>query len=232
MTEPLPRPDVLPFSPACERNKLPILAVLRQWLPPAARVLEIGSGTGQHAVFFAQHLNGLHWQPSDRAFELSGLAERIASEGGPDPGPGSLQWRPLAAGAGVAEPVELDVDCPEQWPLQCFDAVFSANTLHIMPATLVPQLLAGAARVLKRGGVLILYGPFHDGGVHHAASNAAFDRQLRSGDPLMGIRDALAIKEQARSLGLEPVADLAMPAHNRSLVFRRQGMAEGTSPLV
>ncbi len=219
---------MLPFSAACERNKQPILAVLRQWLPPAARVLEIGSGTGQHAIFFAQELEGLHWQPSDRGADLRGLAERIASEAGPDPGP--WPWRPLAAGAVVAEPLQLDVDRKEHWPMQPFDAVFSANTLHIMAATSVPQLLAGAARLLEGGGLLILYGPFHDGGVHHAASNAAFDRQLRSGDPLMGIRDALAIKEQARRLGLEPLADLAMPAHNRSLVFRRLEAAKASSP--
>ena len=230
MMDPLPRPDVLPFSAACERNKQPILAVLRQWLPPAARVLEIGSGTGQHAVFFAQELAGLHWQPSDRDADLSRLAERIATEAGSAPGPGPWPWRPLASGAVVAEPLQLDVDHREHWPLQRFDAVFSANTLHIMAASSVPQLLAGAARVLDGGGLLILYGPFHDGGIHHAASNAAFDRQLRSADPQMGIRDALAIQQQARSLGLEPLADLAMPVHNRSLVFRRLEAANASSP--
>ena len=130
----------------------------------------------------------------------------------------------------MAEPLQLDVDRREHWPLQRFDAVFSANTLHIMAASSVPQLLAGAARVLERSGLLILYGPFHDGGIHQAASNAAFDRQLRSGNPLMGIRDALVIKQQARRLGLEPLADLAMPAHNRSLVFRRLEAAKASSP--
>ncbi len=216
----LPVARMLPFSAACERNQQPLLAVLRQWLPAGARVLEIGSGSGQHAVYFCRQLAGLHWQPSDRSYHLPGLAARIAQEGGPDPRADSGDGLPLAAGAVLAEPLELDVDQLEHWPLPPFDAVFSANTLHIMPAASIPQLLAGAARVLNAGGLLLLYGPFDEGGVSSSPSNVAFDAQLRSLDPVMGIRDAQQIRQQARGLGLEPLADLAMPAHNRTLVFR------------
>jgi len=216
---------VLPFSVACERNKQPILAMLRQWLPPGARVLEIGSGSGQHAVHFTQHLADLHWQPSERPSQLPGLAARIAWQKLPQQHQQQPadEWRPLASGSTLAEPIALDVDQREPWPNQPFDAVFSANTLHIMPAASVPQLLAGAARVLTCGGLLLLYGPFLEGDLPAAASNLTFDAHLRSLDPQMGLRDVLVIREQARSLGLESLADLAMPAQNRTLVFRCLG---------
>jgi SAM-dependent methyltransferase len=201
------------FSEACERNQEPILLVLRDWLPPRARVLEVGSGSGQHAVHFARHLAGLQWQPSDRAEYLGDLRERISLEGGRD----------LAPGARLADPIELDVDSTDQWPQGPYEAVFSANTTHIMAAASVPRLLAGAARVLAPGGLMLLYGPFLGGDVPTAPSNAAFDAHLRSLDPAMGIRDAQVVKEQALSLGLEAVADGAMPANNRILVFRKRG---------
>lgn len=219
---------VLPFSVACERNKQPILAMLRQWLAPGARVLEIGSGSGQHAVHFTQHLADLHWQTSERPSQLPGLTARIAWQKSPQQQPAD-EWQPLASGSTLAEPIALDVDQHETWPNQLFDAVFSANTLHIMPAASVPQLLAGAARVLTGGGLLLLYGPFLEGDLPAAASNLSFDAHLRSLDPQMGLRDVLVIREQARSLGLESLADLAMPAHNRTLVFRRLGEAEPAS---
>ena len=205
------------FSEACERNKEPILQVLRQWLPPKARVLEVGSGSGQHAVHVARQLAGLQWQPSDRAEYLADLRERISLEG----------REGLAPGARLAEPLELDVDRAEQWPQGPYEAVFSANTTHIMEAASVPQLLAGAARVLAPGGLLLLYGPFLGGGVPTAPSNAAFDAHLRSLDPAMGLRDAQEVSEQALSLGLEALADEAMPANNRTLVFRKRGAAVG-----
>ncbi|MCE2839149.1 MAG: class I SAM-dependent methyltransferase, partial [Cyanobium sp. 49614_E6] len=112
------------FSEACERNKEPILLVLRDWLPPRARVLEVGSGSGQHAVHFARHLAGLQWQPSDRAEYLADLRERICQEGCSN----------LAPEARLADPIELDVDRPDQWPSGPYEAVFSANTTHIMAA--------------------------------------------------------------------------------------------------
>jgi hypothetical protein len=162
-------------------------------------------------VYFCQQLGGLQWQPSDRAEYLLDLVERIALEG----------QAGLAPGANLAAPLELDVDRAEQWPCQRYEAVFSANTTHIMAAASVPQLLAGAAAVLETGGLLLLYGPFHDGDQPTAASNAAFDAHLRSIDPTMGVRDALAIRAKALSLGLVSVADVAMPANNRALIFRR-----------
>ncbi len=199
-------------SPACERNQGPILALLRQWLPASARVLEIGSGSGQHAIFFARALAGLQWQPSDRRETLQDLAERVALEG----------RRGLANGARIADPQELDVDQADHWPDHPFDAVFSANSCHIMAASSVPQLVAGAARRLGPGGLLLLYGPFQDGGVHTAASNAAFDQHLRSLDPAMGVRDASELVQQAQNLGLERLADLPLPANNRMLVLERR----------
>jgi SAM-dependent methyltransferase len=176
-------------------------------------VLEVGSGSGQHAVHFARQLAGLQWQPSDRAEYLGDLRERISLEG----------RRDLAPGARLADPIELDVDCPDQWPSGPYEAVFSANNTHIMAADSVPRLLVGVARVLAPGGLLLLYGPFLGGGVPTAASNADFDAHLRSLDPSMGVRDAGVVSEQALSFGLEAVADAAMPANNRILVFRKGG---------
>jgi SAM-dependent methyltransferase len=199
------------FSAACERNQQPILDVLRAWLPAAARVLEVGSGSGQHAVHMARHLAGLHWQPSDLP-PLHDLAERLQLEGRSG----------LAKGTVIAPALELDVTQPEQWPLGPFDAVFTSNTCHIMPAAAVPQLLAGAARVLAPGGLLLLYGPFRDGDVHTAPSNAAFDAHLQAIDPAMGVRDARDLSAQADGLGLELRADTPMPANNRLLVFQRR----------
>ena len=199
------------FSAACERNKEAILAVLQDWLPPAAQVLEVGSGSGQHAVFFAQSMAGLVWQTSELNANLAGLGERIALEGGSG----------LAPGSQILMPIALDVSAPVDWPNQRFDAVFTANTTHIMQASSVPDLLAGAAGVLVPGGLLLLYGPFCDHGIPTAASNGDFDLHLRSLDPAMGVRDAVTISEQAQGLGLNPVADVVMPANNRTLIFRR-----------
>jgi SAM-dependent methyltransferase len=206
----------LPFSPACERNRDPILAVLRRWLgegSPARplRVLEVGSGSGQHAVHMARHLSGLHWQPSELPQNLVGLAARIAVEEG----------QGLAPGARIEAPLVLDVDAPD-WPEGPWDAVFSANTAHIMPGPSVPRLVAGSARALKPGGLLLLYGPFRYGTTHTAASNATFDAHLRSLDPAMGVRDAHELTCRAAAVGLVAEDDVAMPANNRLLIFRRQ----------
>jgi SAM-dependent methyltransferase len=208
------------FSPACERNKGPILTVLQQWLPQHARVLEIGSGSGQHASFFCGQIAGLVWQASEKEDALAGLQAQLTA----------VPPASLAPGSELLNAIALDVMAAEQWPRRsgnralagAFDAVFSANTCHIMPAAAVPHLLTGAAQVLRPGGLLLLYGPFHDGGVPSAASNAAFDAHLRSLDPAMGVRDALELQEQARGLGLEPLADVAMPANNRMLVLERR----------
>jgi len=202
--------DGLPFSPACLRNQDPILALLRRWLAPNARVLEVGSGSGQHAIHMARHLMGVRWQPSERQESLAGLAGRIALEGQDG----------LAPGAQVAPPLVLDVSQPH-WPTGPFEAVFTANTLHIMPAAAVLHLLAGSARALASGGLLLVYGPFRYGDRHTAPSNGAFDAHLRSLDPAMGVRDAEALLAEAGGLGLHLLADEPMPANNRLLVLRK-----------
>lgn len=196
------------FSEACERNKQPIAQELARWLPRPARVLEVGSGSGQHAVHFSRQLSQLHWQPSERPEALAALQQRIAHEG-------RCQ---LASGSHLADAISLDVTTGP-WPDGPFEAVFTANTAHIMPARAVPELVRGAAAVLAPGGLLLLYGPFSDGGHHSAPSNAAFDAHLRSLDPAMGVRDADWITDLAQSQRLSPLADVALPANNRLLVF-------------
>lgn len=204
-------------SAACERNKEPILAVLRDWLPPGARVLEIGSGSGQHAAFFGRQIPCLHWQTSERAEALADLAEALASQ----------NPSRLAAGSALPAPIELDVCRAEHWPPGPFDVVFTANTCHIMPEQALPPLLAGSHRALRPGGLLLLYGPFHNNGVPTAPSNAAFDAHLRSLDPAMGVRDAAELLGLGRRLGLEAVADIAMPANNRILILRALRVVAG-----
>jgi SAM-dependent methyltransferase len=193
----------LPFSEACERNQAPILEVLRTAFAGCTRVVEIGAGTGQHAVHFARHLPQVAWQPTDRADWLPGLAARIAAAGPPN----------------LASPVELDV-LQEPWPDVRGDAVFSANTLHIMSWRAVEALFAGMPRVLERGGVLAIYGPFRYGGQFTTDSNAAFDAMLRERDPQSGLRDVEAVNALAEVAGLTLVADHAMPANNQLLVWR------------
>ena len=202
------------FSEACERNKQPIADELARWLPRPARVLEIGSGSGQHAVHITRQISQLHWQPSERAEQRSDLQQRIDLEGRSE----------LAPGSELADAINVDVSAGP-WPDGPFEAVFTANTAHIMPASAVPELVAGAAIVLAPGGLLLLYGPFSDGGRHNAPSNAAFDAHLRSIDPAMGVRDADWITALAEREGLGALADVAMPANNRLLVFAAGGDA-------
>lgn len=196
------------FSEACERNKQPIAQELARWLPRPARVLEVGSGSGQHAVHFSRQLSQLDWQPSERPEALAALQQRIAHEG----------RNQLAPGSHLADALTLDISTGP-WPSGPFEAVFTANTAHIMAASAVPQLVAGAAAVLAPGGLLLLYGPFSDSGRHSAPSNAAFDAHLRSLDPAMGVRDADWITALAAGHGLRARADVALPANNRLLVF-------------
>ena len=195
-------------SEACERNKGAILEVLAARLSSAASVLEIGTGTAQHAVYFTEQMPGLRWQCSDVADNLPGIQARIDLEGG----------------GRLTPAMELDV-LSSRWPTGPFDAVFTANTLHIMPWDHTPVLLARSAQVLRSGGCLIIYGPFHDHGVHTAPSNEAFDRSLKARDPAMGVRDAAQIKRLAADCGLQAEADLALPANNRMLVFRKHAAA-------
>ena len=181
-----------PYSEACERNKGPILAVLKRVFANANRVLEIGSGTGQHAAYFSAELPHLRWQASDVAPHLAGIRT----------------W-------GV-EPIELDVDRP--WPRVEADAVFSANTAHIMSWPQVERLFAGIGSIdsLK---VFCLYGPFNYGGAYTSESNARFDRMLQREDPASGLRNFEDIVALGRHCGLLLLEDNAMPANNRLLVF-------------
>lgn len=211
--------DVTPLSEACERNKGPILEILRQALAASRRVLEIGSGTGQHAVHLATHLPHLIWQPSDRGEYLPMLRRRLELE------------RP----ANLLEPLDLDV-CAAPWPVEPVDAVFTANTLHIMDWAAVQELFRGIGTVL--GGlpgrdpaspaVLCVYGPFRYGGRYTSPSNAAFDRFLQEREPRSGIREFEAVDALARSQGLHLQADHAMPANNQLLVWHT-AMARHTS---
>lgn len=196
-----------PFAPACERNRDPILAQLKTIFAAVDRVLEIGSGTGQHAVHFAQHLPHLTWQPSDRAQEIDGINA----------------WRNEAALANLALPLVLDVEAP--WPVSSVPAIFSANTLHIMSWSQVQRLFAGVAQHLADGGHLVVYGPFNYGGRYTSESNAQFDQWLKAQSAERAIRDFEAVDQLAQRAGLVLIADQAMPANNRLLHWRRAAVA-------
>ena len=193
----------LPCSEACERNKEPILAILRECFRHTRTVLEVGSGTGQHAVHFAGAMPWLAWQPSERPGELDGIHA----------------WRASAALPNLHAPIVLDVLA--DWPALPVDGVFSANTLHIMGWDGVEAFFAGAGRVLATGGCLAVYGPFNYGGAFTSESNRHFDRWLKARDPHSGIRDNEPVQALAARAGLQPEADHAMPANNRLLVWRK-----------
>ena len=192
-----------PYSAACERNREPILEVLRQVFADCKRVLEIGSGSGQHAVYFGAHLPHLTWQTSD-------LLEHHA---------GIMAWLAQARLSNVLPPLELDVDVA--WPQLHYDAVFSANTLHIVAWEGVERMFAGIARVLGPNGVLAIYGPFNYGGQYTSDSNAHFDAWLKARDAASGIRGFENVNALARSYGFGLEHDFVMPANNRTLVWRR-----------
>jgi SAM-dependent methyltransferase len=196
-----------PFAEACERNKEPILHVLEEVLAGCASVLEIGSGTGQHAVYFGTALPHLVWQTSDLPEHHDGIRSWL--RGGP---------------ANVLAPVALDVN-DDRWPVAAVDAVFSANTLHIMSWPAVERTFAGIGRVLRTGGVLCVYGPFNYGGRHTSPSNARFDAWLKARDPQSGIRDFEQVDALAGKQGLALWRDAGMPANNRMLVWRRERLA-------
>jgi cyclopropane fatty-acyl-phospholipid synthase-like methyltransferase len=191
-----------PYAPACDRNRDPILAVLREHLPPRAHVLEIGSGTGQHAVHFAAALPHATWQASDR----------------PDHLPGIRMWLDEAALPNTPAPLALDVD--GGWPARRFDAIFTANTLHIMGWDDVVRLFERLPSVLADDALFVVYGPFNYGGRFTSDSNAAFDARLKAERPQQGIRDFEAVDARAHAAGLALVADHAMPANNRCIVWR------------
>jgi cyclopropane fatty-acyl-phospholipid synthase-like methyltransferase len=195
-----------PFSESCEQNKLPILEVLRHYLASARQVLEIGSGTGQHAVYFAARFPHLTWIASDV----------------PVHHPGIEAWLAEADLENVSGPLVLDVNQPD-WPLLACDAVFSANTVHIMNWSSVQNMFAGIGRVLQTEGIFCLYGPFNYQGRYTSDSNARFDTWLKARDPASGIRDFEALVALAEQAGLMLLADHAMPANNHLLVWRKVG---------
>ena len=196
----------LPFSSAAERNRAPILEVLKKELPLTGRVLEVASGTGQHLAFFADALPNLQWIPSEPDVQMHD----------------AIRCR-TAALANVVEPIGLDVMAA--WPEIDVDAVIVANMLHISPAATLEALCRGAARVC-RAGVLHIYGPFKQYGEHTSASNAAFDTSLRSRDALWGIRDLEDVIATAARYGFALSLQQAMPANNFSLLFRRDLTAQ------
>lgn len=195
---------MLVFSEACERNKDPILSSLREHFAAIGYVLEIGSGTGQHAVYFGEHLPYLVWQASDLPENLAGISQRL-NQVGP---------------ANVLTPIALNVE-DDPWPVDSTEAIFSANSLHIMSWEQVEHFFRGVGTVLNPGGPLCIYGPFRYGNLYTSDSNAAFDRHLKARDPLSGIRDFEAVDRLAIAQGLQLVADYVMPANNQMLVWRR-----------
>ena len=196
---------MLPFSAACERNKDPILEVLRSRFAGRAQVLEIGSGTGQHAVHFARALGHLAWHPTEQLCYLADLAERVKLEG-----PQNLRL-----------PTLLDVR-QAVWPLRSVDAMFTANTLHIMAWPLVVALFRGSCGMLAPGGALCVYGPFRYAGRYTSQSNQEFDRMLQERDPASGMRDLEAVALLAAQYGLRLDADHDLPANNRLVVFIKE----------
>ena len=207
-------PTARPYSEACERNWRPILEVLREVLPAGGGVLlEVGSGTGQHAAYIAPHLPGWTWQPSDRPENL----------------PGIRAWRDEAieaAGAGaeahIAPPLELDLLAPEPWPIEAADALFCANTIHIAPAEATERLFALGAAVLPPGAPLVLYGPFRYRDRELEPSNARVDDWLRVRDPRSGLRLFEEVDARAAEHGFAHLDERLLPANNRVHLWRRR----------
>ncbi len=195
----------LPHSEACDRNKDPILEVLKAEFAHCTHVLEIGSGTGQHAVHFASAMPDIVWQPSDMPEAMPDLRKRIFNEG-----PSNLR-----------APVTIDVTVTP-WDVRKVDGVFTANTLHIMHWPQVEAFFAGLPAVTKPGTVLAIYGPFRFDGKHTSGSNESFDAMLHARDPGSGIRDFEAVDALARAAGFTLTADHPMPANNRTLVWKRE----------
>ena len=193
-----------PFSQACENNKLPILNVLEEFFSDVTNVLEVGSGTGQHSVHFATHLAHLQWHCSDREVNH----------------PGILEWHLEAELSNLHAPLTLDLNDP--WPVETVNAIFTANTMHIISWPLVESFFQGVAKHLAAKGKLCIYGPFKYQGKYTSASNAEFDAFLKQQDENSAIRDFEAICQLAEQAGLTFVEDVQMPANNQLLLFKRQ----------
>ncbi|MCG6899885.1 MAG: class I SAM-dependent methyltransferase [Gammaproteobacteria bacterium] len=194
------------YSQACDENREPILAIIRKTFADAHNILEIASGTGQHAVYFARQLPHLTWQPSD-------LIENH---------PSIRAWRDDAGLENVLPPIELDVT-KNAWPSKQYDGLFSANSTHIMSWEAVQSMFSGIGKLLQRDARCCLYGPFNYGGTFTSDSNKRFDDWLKQRDPASGIRDYEAIAELADANDLELESDNEMPVNNRLLVWIKRG---------
>jgi SAM-dependent methyltransferase len=195
-------PFIKPFSQACELNKAPILDVLKEVLQDRQRVLEVASGTGQHAVYFGAHLPHLSWQTSDIQQNIAGIQA----------------WITEARLPNVIAPLTLDVN-DEKWPVGKFDAIFNANTVHIISWVEVLRLFDHIGRVVLPGAVVCFYGPYNYNQQFTSESNARFDASLKERDPKSGIRDFEAINALAASHGFTLQKDVEMPSNNRLLVW-------------
>ncbi|ACY15255.1 DUF938 domain-containing protein [Haliangium ochraceum] len=198
-------------SPAAQRNCAPLAEVLADLLPPSGRVLEIASGSGQHAAYLARRFPDLVWQPSDIDPQALISIEAWRADSGEGEG---------QALSNLAPPIELDATA-ETWPVDRADVVLNLNMIHISPWSACLGLLRGAGALLASGGALILYGPYRVPGEPFAASNAAFDRSLRARNPAWGVRPLDAVEEAARAHGLVLEQRRDMPANNLTLLFRR-----------
>jgi SAM-dependent methyltransferase len=197
---------------ATQRNREPIAQVLARELPPQGRVLEVASGTGEHAVFFAARFPALAWQPSDP--DPAALASIAA-------------YRADYPGDNLAAPVRLDAAAPATWPITQAAAILCINMVHISPWAASEGLFRGAGRVLGPAAPVILYGPYREAGVETAPSNLAFDQSLKARNPAWGLRDLAAIDRLAQDAGFERTARHQMPANNLALVYRRAPSAPG-----
>ncbi|NRD58804.1 DUF938 domain-containing protein [Corallococcus sp. AB030] len=192
-------------APATERNREPLLAILREVLPTEGTLLEVASGTGQHAAFFAKAFPGLNWQPTDG--DPSSLESIDA-------------WR-VEEGLANVLPARLLDASSDAWPVEHADAVLCVNMIHISPWAACQGLMRGAARVLRPGGRLVLYGPYFVEGKETAPSNLAFDESLRARDPSWGVRELGAVTAEAARHGLQRERVVEMPSNNLTVVFRR-----------
>jgi cyclopropane fatty-acyl-phospholipid synthase-like methyltransferase len=205
--------DARSYAPATARNREPILAVMRRVFPPTAKVLEVASGTGEHAVFMARAMPGVDWQPSDPDVEArASIVAWIAHEGL----------------ANVSPPLDLDVrelewnvEGSEHASRTAFDAIVAINMIHISPWRATQGLFAGAAHLLRRGGIVYLYGPYKRGGKHTAPSNEAFEQWLKARDPSYGVRDLADVEAVANGNGFHLKEIIEMPANNLSVIFTR-----------
>lgn len=203
-------PEKMPFSPASERNRGPIWAAMASRLPERGALLEIGSGTGQHAVYMAPRCPRLTWLPTDRESVLPGLQARLDREGSPN----------------IRTARRLDVSS-DDWPEERFEVGYSANTTHIMSWTEVEAMFAGLSRVLRFGAMFFLYGPFRVRGAHTSPGNEAFDLGLRREDPAMGLRDIVDLESLAQRNHFQLLEPVSLPANNLLLVFTREAGHEG-----